>query len=229
MTLTFEHHGAASAESILTTVITPLYEASHRDLLSNPFYSGERFAERVRGYVRAPGFALVVAYIDGQVVGQAFGYALPERPLVAGTDHPRRGGIHPRNRHATFAFNELMAVPEWQGKGIAHATHDELLRVRPEERATLLVREDNDAAQAAYLRWGWEKIGKLRPYRDAPHFDAMVLPCRWRPPLLVARAAGKAERAALPASTAQCAPAGSFPTPSGRALTPCRSGRPPRA
>jgi hypothetical protein len=57
-----------------------------------------------------------------------------------------------------------MVVPEWQGKHIAHALHDELLAGRKEERATLLVRQDNGVAQTAYARWGWQKIGKLRPY-----------------------------------------------------------------
>jgi predicted GNAT family acetyltransferase len=68
-----------------------------------------------------------------------------------------------------------MVVPDWQGKGVAHALHDELLGSRHEERATLLVREDNTAAKTAYARWGWHKVGKLRPYPDSPHFDAMIL------------------------------------------------------
>jgi ribosomal protein S18 acetylase RimI-like enzyme len=69
-----------------------------------------------------------------------------------------------------------MVVPAWQRRGVAHALHDELLGRRPEERATLLVREDNTSAQQAYARWGWQKAGKLRPYPDAPHYDALILP-----------------------------------------------------
>jgi hypothetical protein len=42
----------------METTLLPLYEASHPDLLGNPFYSAERFAERVRGYMKAPGFEL---------------------------------------------------------------------------------------------------------------------------------------------------------------------------
>ncbi|MPZ82137.1 MAG: GNAT family N-acetyltransferase [Actinophytocola sp.] len=76
----------------------------------------------------------------------------------------------------TFALNELMVVPLWQGRGVAHSLHDELLGGRSEARATLLVRENNSSAQNAYARWGWQKIGELRPYPDSPHFDAMVLP-----------------------------------------------------
>jgi predicted GNAT family acetyltransferase len=75
----------------------------------------------------------------------------------------------------TFALCELMTHPDWQGKGVAHAVHDELLSRRPERRATLLVRQDNETARQAYFRWGWRQIGKLRPYPDAPHYDALML------------------------------------------------------
>ncbi|MBX6768436.1 MAG: GNAT family N-acetyltransferase [Actinomadura rubrobrunea] len=181
--LTFSRNDAASAEKILNEVIVPLYEASHADVITNPFYSAERFAERVRGYLRAPGFELVVAYVADSPVGQAFGYALPKTSRWwEGLTTPAPEGFTTETGTRTFAFNELMVVPEWQGKGVAHALHDELLRGRKEERATLLVREDNTSAQTAYARWGWQKVGKLQPYPDAPHFDAMVLPLPSQPP-----------------------------------------------
>lgn len=176
MSLEFRYHDAASAGDVLDAVVVPLYEASHEDVLSNPFYSVERFAERVRGYLRAPGFGLVVTSIEDKPVGQAFGYTLPAQARWwMGLTTPVPDDMIRETGSRTFALNELMVVPEWQGQGVAHATHDELLRRRPEERATLLVREDNASAQAAYARWGWRKIGKLRPYPDSPDFDAMIL------------------------------------------------------
>jgi ribosomal protein S18 acetylase RimI-like enzyme len=175
--LSFERHDQASTEQILDGVIASLYEASHADVITNPFYSSGRFIERVRGYMKAPGFEIVIACIEDVPVGQAFGYALPAAARWwEGLTTPVPEGFTTETGDRTFAFNELMVVPQWQGKGVAHALHDELLRGRGEERATLLVREDNTSAQSAYVRWGWQKIGKLRPYPDAPHFDAMVLP-----------------------------------------------------
>lgn len=174
--LTFTRHDPASAELNLDSLIVPLYEASHADVISNPFYSSERFAERVRGYLRAPGFEITIAYIDDVPVGQAFGYTLPATSRWwEGLTTPVPDGFATETGSRTFAFNELMVIPEWQGKGVAHALHDELLGGRKEERATLLVRDNNTSAQAAYKRWGWQKIGKLRPYPDAPHFDAMAV------------------------------------------------------
>jgi GNAT superfamily N-acetyltransferase len=179
--VTFDRHDPASAEKILDSTIVPLYEASHADVIENPFYSGERFAERVRGYLQSPGFEIVIARIGGDPVGQAFGYALPSTSKWwDGLTTPVPAGFTTETGTRTFAFNELMVVPAWQGKGVAHALHDELLAGRTEERATLLVREDNTSAKLAYRRWGWEKIGKLRPFPDAPHFDSMTRPLSGR-------------------------------------------------
>lgn len=175
--VTFTHHDAASAAGIFDSVIIPVYEASHADVISDPFYSTERFAERVRGYMRAPGFELVAAHADGRPIGQAFGYTLqPGARWWNGLTTPVPDGFTKETGHRTFAFNELMVAPEWQRRGIAHALHDELLSERTEERATLLVRADNEAAQTAYARWGWQKVAKLRPFPDSPHFDALILP-----------------------------------------------------
>lgn len=174
--LTFSRHDPAAAAGILHSVIVPVYVASHQEVIGQPFYSAERFAERFPGYAKAPGFEIVVAHLGGEPVGQAFGYALP--PATRwwdGLTTPVPDGFTKETGSRTFALNELMVVPEWQGKGVAHALHDALLGGRVEERATLLVREDNSSAQRAYVRWGWRKIGKSRPFPDSPHFDAMIL------------------------------------------------------
>jgi len=174
--ITFTRHDPSSTERVLDSVIVPVYEASHADVIHNPFYSSERFAERVRGYLKSTGFEIVVAYVDDHPVGQAFGYALSTTTRWwQGLTPPGPEGFSKETGSRTFAFNELMVVPERQGKGVAHALHDELLNGRREERATLLVREDNTSARNAYDRWGWEKIGKLQPYPDAPHFVAMII------------------------------------------------------
>lgn len=177
MPLKFSHHNALTTGDILETVIGPVYEASHADVIADPFYSTERFIDRVRGYIKAPSFALVAAHSDDTAIGLVFGYTLPENPRWwQGLTTPVPEGFTDETGHRTFALNELMVAPEWQGRGVAHALHDELLGSRNEERATLLVREDNSAARTAYMRWGWQKIGKLQPFPDSPHFDAMILP-----------------------------------------------------
>jgi ribosomal protein S18 acetylase RimI-like enzyme len=174
--VTLVHHDGRSAERILEAVIVPIYEASHADVIADPFYSAARFAERVRGYTTAPGFEMVVAEIGGEPVGQAFGYALPAGARWwRGLTTPVEPEVTAETGRRTFALCELMVDPDWQRHGIARSLHDELLRHRPEERATLLVREENTAAQHAYAAWGWRRLGRLRPYADAPHYDALIL------------------------------------------------------
>jgi GNAT superfamily N-acetyltransferase len=85
---------------------------------------------------------MVIAYVDDRPVGQAFGYALPPNARWwQGLSTPVPEGFTEETGTRTFALNELMVVPEWQGRGVAHALHDELLGSRKEQRATLLVRE----------------------------------------------------------------------------------------
>jgi GNAT superfamily N-acetyltransferase len=176
MDIRFSRHDPADAERILEHVIVPVYVASHGDVIDRAFYSAERFADRFPGYAKAPGFEIVIAYIDDEPVGQAFGYALPrEARWWTALTTPVPEGFTEETGSRTFALNELMVVPEWQGKGVAHALHDALLGGREEERATLLVRGDNESAQRAYARWGWRKVGKAQPFADSPHFDVMVV------------------------------------------------------
>lgn len=175
--ITFTRHEPAEAVDLLDDVIVPVYVASHGETADRPFFSAERFAERFVAYARAPGFDIVIGHIDGRPIGQAFGYALPPNARWwNGLTTPVEDGFTIETGSRTFALNELMVVPEWQGKGMAHALHDALLSARTEERATLLVREDNAPAQRAYHHWGWRKIGKLKPFPDSPHFDALILP-----------------------------------------------------
>ena len=75
----------------------------------------------------------------------------------------------------TFAFREFLMRKKYQGRGYGHEMHDALLGDRPEERATLLVRSDNPARDL-YLRWGWTRLGYLKPFPDSPRFESLLLP-----------------------------------------------------
>lgn len=77
--------------------------------------------------------------------------------------------------HRTAAISEIMVRAPWRRRGIGRTLHDDFLAQRSERRATLLVDPDNDPAQAAYARWGWQKVGRLRPaWKGAPLFDVMI-------------------------------------------------------
>lgn len=171
----FTHAGPDGLEALVERAVVPLYQATHTDVIDDPFYGVSRFLARVRGYARSPGFEIVVAEAGNTSVAQAFGYPLPENArwwsgLTTAVDPEAITEDGTR----TFALCELMVHPQWQRRGIARALHSELMIHRPEQRATLLVREDNTVARRAYGSWGWRRFGKLQPYPDSPHYDALV-------------------------------------------------------
>ncbi|WP_084211225.1 GNAT family N-acetyltransferase [Pseudonocardia acaciae] len=157
--------------------ISALYRVTYRDELDDPFHTTERFMERIRNYSKAPGFEFVLGITNDNPAGLALGYPLPAQARWwRGLTTPVDPELIEEDGTRTFALCELMTHPDWQGKGIGHRLHDELLFKRPEQRATLLVDSDNDTARRAYEKWGWRQIGKIRPgLPDAPHYDALIL------------------------------------------------------
>lgn len=121
-TIAFKHLKFDAAEEIVDSVIGNLYVDTHADVIHDPFYSAERFIERIRGYMRAPGFEVVVGFIDNDPVGLALGYALPEKARWwAGLTTPIEPGFTTEDGTRTFGLCELMVHPGWQGRGVAHA------------------------------------------------------------------------------------------------------------
>ncbi|MEU4310991.1 GNAT family N-acetyltransferase [Nocardia sp. NPDC024068] len=177
------HHTAAQAREIRAAV-EDIYRRSYIEAIASgdPFDSPEAFMRRFDAYTapdRLPGFDLVVAYLDGAPAGQTWGW--PLRPGAAGWDGVQlddadAAQFTAEDGHRTFALSEIMVCSGHSGRGIARALHDELLRGRPEQRATLLVEPDNERAYARYRKWGWYRVGWLRPgWDDAPIFDALIL------------------------------------------------------
>ncbi|MEU1982748.1 GNAT family N-acetyltransferase [Nocardia sp. NPDC019395] len=183
----FRQHTAAQAREIRSTV-EDVYRRSYVDAIASgdPFDSPEAFMQRFDAYtdpVRSWGFSLVVAYVGGAAAGQAWGW--PLRPGAAGWGglHLDDGGLDDgdleeftvETSDRTFALSEIMVCAEHAGRGLARALHDELLRGRSEQRATLLVEPENERAYARYRKWGWYRVGWQRPaWEDAPRFDVLM-------------------------------------------------------
>jgi GNAT superfamily N-acetyltransferase len=152
-----------------------VYAEIYADKLDDPFFSPERYWERVEAYASRDGYGLVLGRLDGQLIGYAMGLTLP-----AGSAWWRglRTEVDPafvvEDGHRTFALTYMMVRGPWRRRGYARALHDALLEGRTEERATLLVLPENVPARTAYDSWGWHEIGKLQPFADAPIYDALV-------------------------------------------------------
>jgi GNAT superfamily N-acetyltransferase len=158
----------------------------HRDAYAavidagDPFEFPEAFMKRFDAYTARPTFDLVIAQINEEPAGQTWGWPL-DTATGAGWWRWLTTEVEPgftdEDGTRTFALSEIMVCRAWTGQGVAHALHDELLAARPEQRAILLVRPENEVAYRAYLKWGWRKEAQLRPnWPDAPLFDVLVLP-----------------------------------------------------
>jgi GNAT superfamily N-acetyltransferase len=167
----WDAHGIREQRDELLAVYTEVYA----ERLGDPFFSPERYWERVEAYASRDGFSLVTGRLGDMLVGYAMGFTLPHG---SGWWRGFRGEVDPEllteDGRRTFALTYMMVRQAWQRRGYARALHDALLRDRAEQRAALLVIPDNVPARGAYLSWGWYVLGELQPFDDAPVYDAMV-------------------------------------------------------
>jgi ribosomal protein S18 acetylase RimI-like enzyme len=180
--MTFQRMNAAAARDHRDLVAD-----IHRDAYADRITAGDSFAsdlafmDRFDAYTTRESFDLVFAHVPGPegevAVGQAWGWALDARSRWwEGLEAEPEPGFTTETGRRTFALSEIMVRRGFTGRGVARALHDELLRPRPEERSTLLVRPDNTRAYAAYTRWGWRQVGRLRPgWPGAPLMDVLIL------------------------------------------------------
>ncbi|GIG57159.1 hypothetical protein Lfu02_15310 [Longispora fulva] len=180
--LTLARYAAEDALN-LRDVLEDMYEATHLDVADNPFYSREQFWRRlVDWYAPAPGFALVVASLDGEPVGFAFGCTRPADRAAGLWEQVSASEADieiPASPQPVFVFNELAVRPTAQRHGVGRALHDELLRDRPELIATLTVRPNNPA-RGFYGHWGWAKVAEV-VNTGFPVFEQLVLDLHHRP------------------------------------------------
>ncbi|MDX6241990.1 MAG: hypothetical protein QOG10_6861 [Kribbellaceae bacterium] len=124
--------------------------------------------------ISKPGFQMVRAdHPTEGLVGATYGYHLsPDTTWWQGALEPIEDTEEWPGR--TAAIIEMMVRQPWRQYGLATAMHDEFLAAQSGvERVTLLVRADNQPARRAYQRWGYQLVGRIRPARTAPVYEAM--------------------------------------------------------
>ena len=145
-----------------------------------PYEWGEEhadlFVDRLLVQARQPGFALVEARENTELVGLAFGVTLqPTTPWWRHLMTPLPNGITEEWSGRTFALVELLVRRPWRRQHIGEGLYDLLLKDRPEERATLTVLPAAEPAQRAYIKWGWQTVTRKRnPLPGSPVFDVLV-------------------------------------------------------
>ncbi|MFI9026283.1 GNAT family N-acetyltransferase [Streptomyces sp. NPDC053560] len=169
-------YGEDQLDAIRPTLVA-LYGEVYEDQLSDPFFSIDRFTQRLNSHASRSGWEAVVAYDGGQAAGYAYAATLPEGSgWWRGMLDPLPEEEAREDGKRTLALFELMVRRPWRGTGLAERIHEELLRTRTEERVTLLVEPTHPKVQRLYESWGYENIGDQRPFADSPVYATMVRP-----------------------------------------------------
>ncbi|MFC0532014.1 GNAT family N-acetyltransferase [Phytohabitans kaempferiae] len=146
--------------------------------VNDPFFTVDMYAKRLDGAMQMAGFEVAIASDGDQVIGIGHGVTLPPAipwwqslrnslppPLVDAADEGR-----------IFWLRELQVREPCRNKGIGHAIHDFLCAGRSEGHAVLTVIIDNEPPRSAYLRWGYQIVGRIRHAPESPLYDAMARP-----------------------------------------------------
>lgn len=119
-----------------------------------PGYSLEDHERRTRRQTGASGFEAVTARLGGELIGMVYGLPLaPGSAWWDGLDPAAPDDFTIETGSRTFAVIDLAVVPEHRGQGLGRRLMDELLRHRPEERATLATNPARTSLQQMYERW----------------------------------------------------------------------------
>ncbi|MEU9334008.1 GNAT family N-acetyltransferase [Streptomyces sp. NPDC048290] len=157
--LTTSYYTSPRLAEIRSTILDVYSDVYADEIATNPFFSLERFEERLDGHVGAGGWGCVVAEVGAEVVGFTYGFTS-------------------RQDATTFKLCENMLRARWRKRGISRVMHDELMSHRREDRAELLVRRERPRLRALYERWDYQRAGEKLPFPDSPLYDVMVLDLR---------------------------------------------------
>ncbi|MFE7593379.1 GNAT family N-acetyltransferase [Kitasatospora sp. NPDC057512] len=172
--LTVSYYTAGDLPAIETRLIVVYAEVYSQEAATDPFFSVERFTERLHRHAVGPRWGCALGEVDGEAVGYAYGFARTEAYRWGGLITPAPASLLEETDTRTFALCEVMVRAAWRGKGVARTLHEELLSQRTEERSHLLVEEDHPRVKALYERWGYSRMGTMQPYPDGPRYDSML-------------------------------------------------------
>ncbi|MGW6605779.1 N-acetyltransferase family protein [Streptomyces sp. NPDC055036] len=154
--LTISYYTLDRLPQIRSTILGVYADVYADEIYSDPFFSMERFEERLKAQTSAPGWACAIAEVGGHEVGYTYGFTA-------------------RDDEDTFKLCENMLRQAWRKRGISRLMHDELMSHRQERRSQLLVRRERPRLRAMYETWGYEHAGEKLPFPDSPLYDVMVL------------------------------------------------------
>lgn len=162
--------------SVIRNITIDLYREAFGYELDEPFWSLERYRQRIERHATMSGFSAIVAYTKEEPIGFAYGITLPDTTRWWATIQPPLTDptFTHEDGHRTFALFEVIVKPAHQGQGVGQRIHDELLAKRSEQRVTIATHQGNTHARNTYTTWGYHHIGTRQPAPPAPLLDVFV-------------------------------------------------------
>jgi len=179
----YDRYDALDADTRLDTFL-PAYTEIYQE---PPYCEGPddvaEFVEHYHLQTRRPGMRLILAREGEETVGFTYGYHLaPDTRWWANLQDARLSTeFTHEDSHRTFVVIELAVRKPWRRRGIATELHNRLLNGLHAERVTLTVRPEPEAApaRAAYVAWGYRKVGMSRPFEGSPVYECMLREGAW--------------------------------------------------
>lgn len=177
--LAIQHYDGDTAKAIVEDLVDTYAEIYNiPPYADDPFFSVASYADRLHAAFAMPGFETVTARLDGNLVGYVHGVTLPaDKPWWISL-----GNVRPDEAQAAaeaeeiFWLRELMVRPAHTNRGIGRQLHDAVIAGRRQQPwTTLTCIIDNQPAHGAYVRWGYEILGRIKHAPESPQYDAMLL------------------------------------------------------
>ena len=163
---------AAGAAASLSAAAVSVYAAA----FSGPPYeegsaASARFAPRWVAHAAAPGWRGVGAWVEGTLVGFAYGHAAaPGLPWVDAVLAQLAPPTRTKWCADAFLLCELAVVPEHRGLGLGSTLHDAVIDGAPHATALLTTLDDRSNAGARlYASRGWRRLGAPYVAPGYPH------------------------------------------------------------
>jgi GNAT superfamily N-acetyltransferase len=172
--LTVTYYTAADFVALEQRLVEVYTEVYQRETETDPFFSAERFTDRLHKHAAAPRWGCALGDIEGEPVGYAYGFARTAAYRWNGLQNGVPADQLAETDTRTFALCEVMVREPWRGTGIAHTIHEELISHRIEERSHLLVDKEHPRVRALYEQWGYRWMGTMQPFPDSPKYDSLI-------------------------------------------------------
>ncbi|MFF7733509.1 GNAT family N-acetyltransferase [Streptomyces sp. NPDC007984] len=177
--LALQHYGGDAAKAIADELIDTYAEIYNvPPYADDPFFSVASYADRLHAAFTMTGFETVTARLNGQLIGYVHGVTLPaDKPWWTSLGDARPADAQAAAKaEEIFWLRELMVRPAHSNHGVGRRLHDAVIAGRRDQPWTALTCIiDNEPAHGAYLRWGYQIMGRIKHAPESPVYDAMLL------------------------------------------------------